>query len=83
VIYALTPKMNLRAAYFKTLARPDFRELSFFTYFDYDFSTNVTGNNLKRAIIQNFDLRYEYYPSPGEIISVSGFHKNLLTLLRL
>src|SRR5581483_5809104 len=25
----------------------------------------------------NFDLRYEWYPSPGEIISVSGFYKNL------
>lgn len=74
-IYALSPKMNLRAAYYKTVARPDFRELSFFSYFDYDLFVTVSGSNLKRTTVQNFDLRYEFYPSPGEIISVSGFHK--------
>ncbi|AYL96591.1 TonB-dependent receptor [Mucilaginibacter celer] len=75
-IYTLTPKMNLRAAYYKTVARPDFRELSFFSYFDYDLFVSVSGDNLKRTSIQNYDLRYEFYPSPGEIISVSGFYKN-------
>ncbi len=74
-IYALSPKMNLRAAYYKTVARPDFRELSFFSYFDYDLFVSVSGNNLKRTSIQNYDLRYEFYPSPGEILSVSGFYK--------
>jgi TonB-dependent receptor len=74
-IYALTPKMNVRAAYYKTVARPDFRELSFFSYFDYDLFISVSGNDLKRTSIQNFDLRYEFYPSPGEILSVSGFYK--------
>lgn len=74
-IYALTPKMNVRAAYYKTVARPDFRELSFFSYFDYDLFVTVSGSNLKRTTVQNFDLRYEFYPSPGEILSISGFHK--------
>jgi TonB-dependent receptor len=74
-IYALTPKMNIRAAYYKTLARPDFRELSFFSYFDYDLFATVSGGDLKRTTVQNYDLRYEFYPSPGEILSISGFHK--------
>ncbi|PWK79604.1 TonB-dependent receptor [Mucilaginibacter oryzae] len=74
-IYALNSKMNIRAAYYKTVARPDFRELSFFTYFDYDLFLSVSGDNLKRTSIQNYDLRYEFYPSPGEILSVSGFYK--------
>jgi TonB-dependent receptor len=74
-IYTLNPKMNIRAAYYKTVARPDFRELSFFSYFDYDLFLSVSGDNLKRTSIQNYDLRYEFYPAPGEIISVSGFYK--------
>ncbi|MEO3407841.1 TonB-dependent receptor [Mucilaginibacter sp. CAU 1740] len=74
-IYALNPKMNIRAAYYKTIARPDFRELSFFSYFDYDLFASVSGGNLKRTTVQNYDLRYEFYPSPGEILSISGFHK--------
>jgi TonB-dependent receptor len=77
-IYALTPKMNLRAAYYKTVARPDFRELSFFSYFDYDLFVSVSGDNLKRTSIQNYDLRYEFYPSTGEILSISGFHKKFV-----
>ncbi|MFC0516392.1 TonB-dependent receptor domain-containing protein [Mucilaginibacter angelicae] len=75
-IYSLTSKMNIRAAYYKTVARPDFRELSYFSYFDFDLFRAIRGANLKSTTVQNFDLRYEYYPSPGEIISVSGFHKD-------
>jgi TonB-dependent receptor len=77
-IYSLTPKMNIRAAYYKTVARPDFRELSFFSYFDYDLFVSISGDNLKRTTVQNFDLKYEFYPSPGEILSVSGFRKKFV-----
>ncbi|GAA4321230.1 TonB-dependent receptor [Mucilaginibacter gynuensis] len=77
-IYALTPKMNIRAAYYKTVARPDFRELSFFSYFDYDLFVSIGGDNLKRTSVKNFDIRYEFYPSPGEILSVSGFRKDFI-----
>jgi TonB-dependent receptor len=76
VVYALTSKMNVRAAYYKTLARPDFREVSFFSYFDFDLLRSVIGDNLRTTSIQNFDIRYEYYPSPGEILSFSVFHKD-------
>ncbi|MEO8794648.1 MAG: TonB-dependent receptor, partial [Daejeonella sp.] len=74
--YSINDKSNFRAAYFKTLARPEFRELAPFAYYDYERGTNVTGNpNLKRALIDNADLRYEYFPSPGQIFSVSTFYK--------
>ena len=33
---------------------------------------------MRRATINNYDLRFEYYPKkPGQIISVSGFYKDL------
>jgi outer membrane receptor protein involved in Fe transport len=33
---------------------------------------------LKRAIIKNYDLRYEVYPGKGQILSVSAFYKSFL-----
>jgi len=75
--YALTEKSNLRASYYRTLARPEFRELAPFDYYDYELLGNVAGNSsLKRTLIDNADLRYEIYPAAGQIISVSAFYKN-------
>lgn len=38
--------------------------------------TVITGSPLKTTRIENADIRFEYYPAPGEIISISGFLKN-------
>ncbi|TSD67928.1 outer membrane beta-barrel protein [Inquilinus sp. KBS0705] len=75
--YALTKKANLRASYYRTVARPEFRELAPFAYYDYELLATLQGNpNLKRTLIDNADLRYEFYPSAGQIFSVSAFYKN-------
>lgn len=75
--YSLTSKSNLRASYYRTLARPEFRELAPFSYYDYELLANQSGNsNLKRTSINNVDFRYELYPSTGEIFSFSVFYKN-------
>ena len=74
--YLLTESMNLRLAFTKTLARPEFRELAPFTYFDFLSNELVQGNaELRRAVITNYDIRYEIYPAPGELFAVSGFYK--------
>ncbi|GAA4331236.1 TonB-dependent receptor [Mucilaginibacter gynuensis] len=74
--YNLTEKANLRAAYYRTLARPEFRELAPFSYYDYEILATQEGNkDLQRTLIDNFDLRYELYPSAGQIFSVSAFYK--------
>lgn len=74
--YNLTEKINLRASYYRTLARPEFRELAQFQYYDYEQLAFQQGNpNLKRAQINNADLRFELYPSAGQIFSVSAFFK--------
>ncbi len=75
--YALTPKSNFRISYYRTLARPEFRELAPFAYYDYEEVLSINGNpNLKRSLIDNADIRYELYPSAGQIFSISGFYKN-------
>lgn len=74
---SLNEKSNFRASYFRTLARPEFRELAPFAYYDYERGANMQGNPLlKRALIDNADLRYEFFPSAGQIFSVSTFYKN-------
>ena len=74
--YGINEKSNFRASYFRTLARPEFRELAPFAYYDYERGANVQGNPLlKRTQIDNADLRYEFFPSAGQIFSVSGFYK--------
>lgn len=74
-VYSISDKLNFRAAWYKTVARPDLRELSSFSYWDYDLFQPVTGAPLHTTKINNADLRLEYYPAPGEVISVSAFYK--------
>lgn len=76
VIGGLTNKMNLRFAASQTVCRPEARELAPFQFYDYSVFLLTEGNtNLKRTRITNLDLRYEYYPSAGQLISVSAFGK--------
>jgi outer membrane receptor protein involved in Fe transport len=76
LIYALNDKSNLRVAASKTLARPNLRELAPFEQFDAKNGFfNVGNTELKRTLIQNFDLRYELYPRSGELLAVSAFFK--------
>lgn len=76
-IFSLSEKTNIRAAYAKTMIRPDFRETATFAFPDPFLQASVSGGNISSTKIQNVDLRFEYYPSPGEILSVSGFYKYL------
>lgn len=67
---------QMRLAYGMSVNRPEFRELSGSVYYDFDLFSGVMGNpDLKTAYIQNLDLRYEFYPSSGEAISVALFYK--------
>ncbi len=66
----------LRASGSQTVARPEYRELSPVTYFDILGGQRLFGNpNLRRSLIQNADLRWEFYPNPGEVVSIAGFAK--------
>jgi outer membrane receptor protein involved in Fe transport len=76
--YIIDNVMNLRLAYSRTINRPEFREFAPFAF--YDISTELTtyGNpNLKRALVRNYDIRWEMFPGIGEIVSVSYFHKEI------
>ncbi|MDX1661504.1 MAG: TonB-dependent receptor, partial [Gemmatimonadota bacterium] len=66
---------QIRAAASRTIVRPQFRELAPFRYDSYLEST--LGNPfLENGEIYNADLRWSWYPSLGEIISIGGFYKH-------
>lgn len=74
---ALNEKMNLRASYSRSVNRPEFRELAFFRYYDYENEFFISGNpNLQRSLNSNADLRFEFFPGAGEILSASVFYKH-------
>ncbi len=72
----LPAEMQVRAGYGKTVSRPDFREMSPATFNDVTGGRQTFGNpDIERATIDNFDVRWEWYPQPGESLSVAGFAK--------
>ena len=78
LVYSLTPKMNVRANYSQTIARPSFRELAAYYSYDPIVSDFVEGNPLlKLTSSDNYDLRCEWFPRPGELFSVSLFYKDI------
>lgn len=77
LVYSITEKINVRASYYRTVSRPEFRELAPFIFYDFVTDFAISGNpNLKRAVIDNYDLRFEFYPGAGQLISASGFYKS-------
>lgn len=76
-VYQLSDEMNIRGAFGKTLARPNFRELAPYSSFEYVGGYIFLGNDsLKRTLIDNYDLRWEWFLNPGEIVAFSGFYKD-------
>lgn len=75
--YKPKKKINLRAAYSRTLARPSFRELAPYASFEFAGDYTLIGNeNLQRTLIDNIDFRLEWAMQAGELISFDLFYKN-------
>ena len=75
--YKISDQHQVRLSYGRSINRPEFREVSSSVYYDFDLASNVQGNTeLKNCYVDNLDLRYEWYPSRGEIISLALFYKH-------
>ena len=76
LVYKAGEKTNVRIGASRTVARPTFREKSIAQIYDPITKRTFIGNlDLEQTDINNFDLRYEYFISPKELISVSAFYK--------
>jgi TonB-dependent receptor len=75
--YKIDDKNQVRLSYGRSVNRPEFREVSPSVFYDFDLASDVQGNTeLKSCYIDNVDLRYEWYPHRGEIISLAAFYKH-------
>lgn len=82
--YKLSQNGLVRFAYARTINRPEFREVSPMLYYDFTEKLSVRGNtNLKEALIQNFDVRYETYPTPNETFSAALFYKRFVNPIEM
>jgi TonB-dependent receptor len=74
--YHLSNKAQLHASYYKALNRPGFFELipGGVPGDDYDEKGNP---DLKRALADNYDLRYELFPGASEQLLVGAFYKRI------
>jgi len=78
VVYQLSSKTNIRAAYGRSVNRPEFRELSPFAFVEVTGGRSVAGNpDLKQATLDSFDLRWEQFPGSGEVLAASVFYKKI------
>ncbi|GAB3643804.1 TonB-dependent receptor [Spirosoma arcticum] len=74
--YRLRERTNLRASYFRSLNRPGFFEIVPYRIVNEEYQER--GNpNLKRAIADNVDLRYEFFPRPLEQFMAGVFYKRI------
>ncbi len=82
--YGLSERMNLRLNLSRTLARPTFRELAPYANENFAGGETYVGNaKLKRTLINNIDIKWEYFSRPGEILSMGAFYKGFINPIEL
>jgi len=84
LIYNPVTNVNVRLHYSETIARPTYREIANVATFDYIGGEILVGNpDLKLSAIKNYDLRAEWFPSPGNVLSIGAFYKELALPIEL
>ncbi len=78
LVHTLTPNQNLRFGYGRTIAKPSFKELSPVVIEDSFTGDRFQGNpELERTVIDNLDLRWEWFIDGRELLAVSAFYKDM------
>lgn len=75
--YELTKKANLRFSASKTLTKPVIMEAYPLEFQNPDLTTETGNQNLVNSKNYNVDIKYEFFPTNKEMISVTGFAKYL------
>ena len=74
--YKINDRQFIRASYFASITRPDFFEIVPYAIAGEEYDER--GNPyLKHSTADNLDLRYEFYPRPGEQLLAGVFYKNI------
>ncbi len=71
-------KVQVHSNYSETVARQTFKELTPIQQTDYLGGPIFIGNpQLKMSSVKNYDVRIDYTPYEGGLVSVSGFRKDI------
>lgn len=77
LVYGATASQNLRASWTRTLSFPEYREMAPMLFFSYQEALETVGSiSLKPTDIRNYDLRWEFFPTPGDMLALSAFYKD-------
>jgi TonB-dependent receptor len=70
--------LQLRAAWSQTVVRPTYREIAPVAIYDIANARQIFGNpDLTFSESVNYDLRLDWFPHPGEVVSLSVFMKQI------
>lgn len=76
VNWDVTEHTRVRAAVSRTVARPSFKEIAPVVFQNIETGDFFVGNrDLQMSSITNYDIRWEWFPSPGSVIGASFFGK--------
>lgn len=76
--------LQLKFAWSETLVRPIYREISRAAIYDVALARQIQGNeNNGLGSSENFDVRMDWYPWEGSLLSVSAFHKSITRPIEL
>lgn len=75
-VYRPTERQNWRFSYFRSLSRPGYFELVPYQIRGQD-SDEIGNPNLKHAVADNLDLRYELYPNATDQLLIGTFYKRI------
>lgn len=75
--YQLKPDINLRFSSSKTITLPEFKEVAPFEYVSQTGEVTRGNPQLSASTNYNFDLKWEYFPTTSELLSLTAFYKKI------
>ena len=75
--YAANERNNFRVAASKTITLPEFKEIAPFEYVSPTGQVTRGNPNLEASTNYNLDLKWEFFPSADQLVSLTGFYKNI------
>ncbi|SHF13376.1 TonB-dependent receptor [Pedobacter caeni] len=73
--YTPFSNFNIRASYARTVVRPSLMDNSRFSRYNTNFGRRQVNLGLESSIIDNYDVKLEWFPAAGDVISIGGFYK--------
>lgn len=75
--YSPGDRSNIRLAASRTITLPEFKEIAPFEYVSQIGQITRGNPDLEASQNLNFDLKYEFFPTSDQLISLTGFYKKI------